>query len=160
MDNHEMKISMSITPTWSLLNEVKEKIEKFMVEKKASQDIIDATIMCSAELMENAIKYGPAGRNEVKINFDLNFSHGMICIAVTNDVKNIEDVQNVKQHIEKLKNSGDAGTLYVERLSQLMDNPKIGISQLGLYRIAYEGEFKLDYGYEKNILTVVAERKL
>jgi hypothetical protein len=39
-----------------------------------------------------------------------------------------------------------------------MDNPKPGVSQLGLYRIAYEGEFKLDYIYQNGILTVKAER--
>jgi hypothetical protein len=159
MVNDDMKISLSITPTWSLINEIKDKTEKFLKEKNASRELIDATIMCSTELMENAIKYGSTNKKEVNINFDLSLFPGKLCVTVTNDVENDKDAKNVRDHIDRLKKTKDAAKLYIDRLSQLMENPKPGISQLGLYRIAYEGEFALDYDYKNNILTVRAERK-
>jgi hypothetical protein len=158
-NNDEVKISLSITPAWSILKEVQEKTEKFLKQKDSSQHIIEATIMCASELVENAIKYGYSNDENSYITFDLTMDSDKVIIQVSNGIKDKEDVQRVKAHIEKLKLTNDPGKLYTERLMQLMENPKPGVSQLGLYRIAYEGEFKLDYIYESDLLTIIAGRR-
>jgi hypothetical protein len=137
MSKDEVTISLSITPTWSILKEVQEKTEQFMKNKNTKSEYIDATVMCASELVENAIKYGSSVSGQNLITFEL---------------------RNVKEHVDNLKKTGDPGSLYTERLRELMDNPKPGASQLGLYRIAYEGEFTLDYKYQNGVLTVKAER--
>lgn len=159
MNKDEVNISLSITPTWSILKEVQEKTERFMKNKDTKTDIIEATIMCASELVENAIKYGSSKTGQNNITFDLSTIDDRVLIKVCNGIKDENDALSVKTHIDKLKKTGDPGKLYTERLMQLMDNPKPGLSQLGLYRIAYEGEFKLDYIYQNGILTVLAERK-
>jgi hypothetical protein len=159
MINDEVKISLSITPTWSILKEVQEKTESFMKKKNTRHDIIEATIMCAAELVENAIKYGSSNAGHSNITFDLSTNEDKVCVKVANGIKDEHDAQNVKNHIDRIRNGGDPGKLYTDRLQQLMENPKPGVSQLGIYRIAYEGEFKLDYTYQSGILTVIAERK-
>jgi hypothetical protein len=159
MNKDEVTISLSITPTWSILKEVQEKTEQFMKNKNTKSDIIEATIMCASELVENAIKYGSSNTGQSHITFDLCTIDDVVFIKVSNGIKDENDVRNVKTHIDKVKKTNDPGKLYTERLMQLMDNSKPGISQLGLYRIAYEGEFKLDYTYNNRILTIKAERK-
>jgi len=159
MNKDEVTISLSITPTWSILKEVQEKTERYMKNKNANSDIIEATIMCATELVENAIKYGSSDTGQSNITFDLSTIDAGVFIKVSNGIKDENDALNVKTHIDRVKKTGDPCKLYTERLMQLMDNPKPGLSQLGLYRIAYEGEFKLDYTYNDRILTVKAERK-
>lgn len=160
MKNDEVTISLCITPTWSILKEVEEKTEEFMKKRVTSRDVIEATIMCTAELVENAIKYGSANTGHNNITFDLSTHDDTIYIKVSNGIKDDLDVKNVKLHIDKVRTSDDPSKLYTDRLMELMENIKPGISQLGLYRIAYEGEFKLDYSYKDKILTVTAVRKL
>ncbi|MBN2161074.1 MAG: hypothetical protein JW807_16930 [Spirochaetes bacterium] len=160
MNKDDVTISLSITPTWSILKEVQEKTEKYIRKKNVSTEIIEATIMCASELVENAIKYGSAKTGHSNISFDLGIHENKIFIKVSNGIRNEHDAQNVKNHIERVKKSNDPGKLYTERLMELMENPKPGISQLGLYRIAYEGEFTLDYMYQNKILTVMASRKV
>jgi hypothetical protein len=158
MSKDEVAITLSITPTWSILKEVQEKTEQFMKNKNAKGEYIDATVMCASELVENAIKYGSSISDQNLITFELSTGDGRICIKVTNGIKDEKDVRNVKIHIDRLKKTKDPGLLYTERLRELMDNPKPGASQLGLYRIAYEGEFRLDYQYQNRVLKVKAER--
>jgi hypothetical protein len=45
-------------------------------------------------------------------------------------------------------------------MKELMANPAQTDSRLGLLRIAYEGQFRLDHTYEKSLLTITAERNL
>ena len=158
MSKDEVTISLSITPTWSILKEVQEKTEQFMKNKNTKSEYIDATVMCASELVENAIKYGSSVSGQNLITFDLSTIDDKVFIKVSNGIKDEMDVRNVKEHIDNLKKTDDPGSLYTERLRELMDNPKPGASQLGLYRIAYEGEFTLDYKYQNGVLTVKAER--
>lgn len=160
MNNDQVKISIIIKPTWNLVKEVQVKAEKFMREKNMSSDIIDAAIMCSTELIENAVKYGAEKPDGSSIDFDLRATENMIEIVVSNGYHTEKDLQNVMEHINKIKSSDDPAALYVERLQELLDNPKPGVSQLGLYRISYEGGFKLDYRHENMTLTIVATRKI
>jgi hypothetical protein len=160
LKNDQVKISILIKPTWNLVKEVQIKAETFMRAKKMSSDIIDAAIMCSTELIENAVKYGAEKPDGSSIEFDLHASEDLIEIVVSNGYHTEKDLQNVIEHIDKIKTSNDPAALYVERLQELLDNPKPGVSQLGLYRIFYEGGFSLDYRHENKILTIIAKREI
>jgi hypothetical protein len=154
----DISISLSITPTWSILKDIQDRTGSCLNRSGASRDVAEATVMCASELLENAIKYGSSDSGTNNISFDLGIHDGMIRIRVSNGIRDEQDVRNVKSHIGKIKSSPDPGTLYTERLRELMENQKPGISQLGLYRIAYEGEFALDFAYRDNILMIQAER--
>lgn len=159
MSDDEVTISLCITPTWSILKEIRDKTATFMSRKGAGRDITEATIMCAVELVENAIKYGSSSPGRSNITFDLNADSETVRIRVSNGVKDEKDALNVKTHIDRIRASGNPSALYTERLRQLMIKPRPGESLLGLYRIAYEGEFTLDYSYRDDILKVLAERK-
>lgn len=158
MQHDEVTISLSITPTWSILREVRDKAESFMKQKGAAHDVVESTIMCAVELVENSIKYGSSAAGTATIHFDLGADSDRVRIMVSNGVRDEDDALRVRTNIERIKSSDDPGALYTERLQQLMEDPRPGESQLGLYRIAYEGEFTLDCTYRDGILTVLAER--
>ena len=50
--------------------------------------------------------------------------------------------------------------LYIGRLREMLTEASMGASQLGLYRIAYEGQFAMEYSFEDGVLEVVASRNL
>lgn len=152
----EVAINISIKPTWSIIREIQDKTTKFMEENGKSRDVIEATIMGATELLENAIKYGAETPDGDNIKFDLQADDKRVTVNVTNGIKSDEDIANVKDHIDKINASNDPAKLYTDRLMELMENPKPGVSQLGLYRMAYEGEFKLSYKYENKLLAVTA----
>ena len=155
-----VSINVLIKPTWSIIKDIQEKTMKYMESREKNKDLTEATMMCVTELIENAIKYGiekPDGRN---IEFDLVADEKKIRIMISNGIKSESDLKNVTTHIDSISASSDPAQLYTERLMELMENPKPGVSQLGLYRIAYEGEFKLSYKYESNIMTIIAERNI
>lgn len=160
MDSDHVKISIVIKPTWSLVKEVQTKTEKFMNDKKMSPEIIDSVIMCSTELIENAVKYGSEKPDGGSIDFDLRADKDIVEIIVSNGYQYEKDLKNVVEHIEKIKKSDDPAALYIARLQELLENPKPGISQLGLYRIAYEGGFSLDCQHTNMALTIIAQRKI
>ena len=48
----------------------------------------------------------------------------------------------------------------MERLHEIAQNPKSGKSQLGLYRIAYETEYLLNYEISGKKLIITATKKI
>ena len=156
--NEEISISMSIKPTWNMVREIQEKATEFMQSKGKDRDSTDAMVMCVTELIENAVKYGMETPEGGDIEVEFLIHDDTVFIKVVNGIRKDSDLENFKRHLEKIKNTKDTAQLYTDRLMELMENPKPGESELGLYRIAYEGEFKLDYKYENKVLTVFAEK--
>ncbi len=156
--NEEIAINLSIKPTWSIVRDIQAKASEFMQNRNQPEDAIESTIMCVAELIENAIKYGietPDGRN---IECDFMAHDDTIFISVSNSIRDENDLNKLINHIQRIQSSDNVADLYIERLQELMDNPPSGESMLGLYRIAYEGGFKLDYKYVNGVLSVFAEK--
>lgn len=156
--NKKIEISHTLQSTWEVLKSVREEISNAL--KESDQHVIDATVMTASELIENAIKYGKKTSQNEGVEFRLNIDDGCILIKVSNGIISDSDYENVKTHIEKINKSEDPARLYTMRLMELMENAEPGVSQLGLYRIAYEGEFKLDYERNKDVLIIKASRKI
>ncbi|MCP4599873.1 MAG: hypothetical protein GY847_04910 [Proteobacteria bacterium] len=149
----------SILPVWKMVKAIREETEKRIESKGWNKDFVEAVTMCITELTENAIKYGTGipGEEEMKVRFEIHDE--LVLIKASNGIRTKEDLENVTKYIDKTKECDDIEALYVGRLVELMENPKSGVSQLGLLRIAYEGEFDLDYEFGNDILTIIATRK-
>lgn len=149
-------VKYSINSAWSIVKEIREKVGAMLTNR--GKDLVDATMMTVSELIENAIKYGSPVSNHTDIDFEFNITQSAIVITIANGIVSIRDYENVKKHLDQIAASDNPGELYTRRLMELMENPRPGVSQLGLYRIAYEGEFALSSRFENNILTIIAER--
>ncbi len=131
-----------------------------MNSKGFSRDITEATMMCATELIENAIKYSSEKAGNDTIDFNLFADCGTITIIITNRIRSAKDLDNVKKHIKNLQKAEKPAELYTDRLVEFIKYQKPGGSKLGLYRIAYEGDFTLSYSFEDSFLTIRAERNI
>ncbi|HNR86875.1 MAG TPA: hypothetical protein PKM65_00885 [Spirochaetota bacterium] len=151
-------VKYSINSAWGIVKEIREKVGSLLQDRQ--KDLVDATMMTVSELIENAIKYGTPVSSSTDIDFELTITDRTISISISNGIVAMSDYENVKRHLDLIGQSDNPGELYTKRLMELMENPRPGVSQLGLYRIAYEGEFSLSYRFENKILTIFAERAI
>lgn len=143
-------------PGWEMVKQIREKVESFVVD--IDSELAYASKMVASELIENAIKYGISVDHLKGVNFELEMKDDQIRIMVSNGVKYDQDAMNVKEYLGMIQAAKDPKDLYIQRLSELLENPKSEKTQLGLFRIAYEGEFKLEHTYENRVLSVIATR--
>lgn len=151
------RIKVSIEPTWNIVLNINDRIDEVLPDAKI--EIVDALRMVSTELVENAVKYGEPVPGMTGIEYELIIDDDLISIRVDNGVVTSSNVKEVERSIKKITKSKDRFKLYTARLVELMESPKLGESQLGLYRIAYEGNCDLSFQYENNILSVIAKIK-
>lgn len=148
-----------IDPLWDAVKQIRNKVEASL-KNECSQELCDASKMTASELIENAVKHGSAVDNGEGIHFEFVATEKQIKVTAANKVQYKEDFETLQCYIDKINGSDDPQELYLERLKMLMDNTRLVKTQLGLFRIAYEGEFTLDYNFEDNILTVIAIRDI
>jgi hypothetical protein len=128
--------------------------------------IREVAVMVASELVENALKHGrgsdvnpiEALDAQENICFALTWSHDEIEIEASNLATDAAaDV--LRQNVQRINDSPNPEELYMERLHALLeDRTKRG--GLGLYRIAFEGEFKLAFRQEGRRVTITAKRRL
>ena len=80
-------------------------------------------------------------------------------VISTNGVRSPDRAEHLARSLERIR-SADPRVLYLERMKELMANPTQTESQLGLLRIAFEGQFTLSHVYQDSVLTITAERSL
>ncbi len=134
-----MSFKYTINPEWNIIKDIREAVEKDPEIIARGKDFLDATRMVAIELAENALKYSDRG-HPVELSMDI--VDGEVIIQVRNHCAAPEMREALQAGLRKL-GMGDPFDLYVERLQQLKDNPD-GFSRMGLLRIAYEAEYKLE----------------
>ena len=150
-------IQETIPPIWSYVRTIKRVIEEKLVNCPEAARY--ATGMVASELIGNAIKYGDNSDPATRSMFRVSCADGKIIIEVTNRVKSIEHFEQVRRRIDQMESSSNKEDFYLNRLQELLSGDAKG-SQLGLYRIGYEGEFALSYVLSDNNLTIRATRGL
>ncbi len=158
--NDNITFSYNIDLTWSIVKHIRDNIES-IVEAK-DPDLADACKMTASELVENAVKYGCSAGKTRGIEFHFSINSTEARIVVSNGIIHHSDVENVKFHIDAINASESPQDLYIQRLNTLLENPELNQSQLGLYRIAFEGEFCLSYEHDEqlNVLTITATKQI
>lgn len=147
-----------IAPASNLIRKVEKEAKELF--DHVEEEVKTQTIMVLRELLENAIKYGEIRPSIKDINISFKADDEKILIKVSNAIIEEDHLNIFKEHLENIRNSDDIEALYTNRLRVLLENNGIGESRLGLYRIAYEGNFQLSYIYNSNLLTVIAQRKI
>jgi len=144
-------------PNWNYINKIRKKT--FYKFKRYDLSFAEETKLVASELCENAVKYSKSNSNNI-IKFELNKTNDKIRISVYSNFIINEDINKLKEEINKINKTEEPEKLYTDRLLYLIENINIGQSQLGLYRIIYETKYKLSYKIIGNILAVIAERNL
>lgn len=122
------------------------------------QGLSEAAIMAVSELAENIVKYGAKTESVFAGSISIAIEQDVIRIRATNTVANDHEAEDVKSSIAQIASAADATSVYRARLAELLANPRLSRTQLGLFRIAIEGGFRMSCSYERPILAIVAER--
>lgn len=150
-------ITMTFPILWQHIRTIREEVFNALNEHHESVKL--AAMMTMSELVENAIKYGESVDDAPCVSASLDIDAEQITIKVVNGSSSELSVSVLMSHIRLINQTEDKGELYLSRLSELMLRPGGG-SQLGLYRIAFEGGFDLACNWSNRIVTVVATRRL
>lgn len=151
-----MSFTFTINPEWNVIKRIKEAIAADPLMQKQGRDFLDAATLAAIELSENALKYSDSDDYPVEVGFTVDNKECVI--RVKNRSTNAESKETLVRILDKIK-AGDPFQLYVERLEKLKDNPD-GWSRMGLYRIAYEAEFKLSPDVSADSVVITARRTL
>jgi hypothetical protein len=154
---HNKKITMEIPGAWGFSREIRRIVEE---ELREFSDALRYTAsMVASELVGNAIKYSDWNPSAPQATFSLAVTPQEVSIAVANCVKTEQHFAEVKKRIDQLTQAENKEEFYLARLQELLSGSTTG-SQLGIYRIGYEGEFDLSYTYADDVLTIIATRGL
>ncbi len=154
MNNEIVSFKVLLNPVWDKVREIRNHVDNTL--KDYPTDLREASVMTASELIENGIKHSASDR--FGVHFNLHVGDDKISISVENKVRSTEDLDVFISNVDEIKKSENPMDLYLERLMELSDDPKKSKTRLGLYRIAYEGEFNIDYKLDGDILTVIGSR--
>jgi len=154
-------IYKKVAPRWSAISDVRDSIES-LIDKYFDKKI-DFTIITISELLENAVKYGKFDSQGNTVDLELILEPDSIAIQVSNQIKHTDaNLDQLKRLINLINHVGktELGFLYMNKLVQIMEQPFLKGSGLGLFRIAFEGGFQLRHNIKDNILIVSAKKNI
>lgn len=150
-------LTLEIPATWQFVRNVRRLVEEVLADQP--EPVRYAAAMVATELVGNAIKYGEQTPTAPNAKFSISVSNSQVLIEVTNGLKSQERLHEVQRRVEQMTQSQNREQFYLKRLQELLSGSSHG-SQLGLYRIGYEGDFNLSFSYDNQVLTVRATRGL
>jgi anti-sigma regulatory factor (Ser/Thr protein kinase) len=148
-------IQLNIPIAWEYVRTVRQQVARALTEYP--EELRSAAVMVSSELVENAIKYGAAVPGLTWAEFRFEVTPERIQVQVSNGITDLGSWHRVNSMVKQMQQTTTCEQLYVSRLQTLVNNP-MQSTQLGLYRIGYEGQFVLDCTYTGQVLTMTATR--
>src|SRR5215831_2668558 len=86
-------LDLDIPVDWTRIDQVREAVGHSVAAVFGDRDLKDALAMVTAELLENAIKYGKSDQHDVRLSLRTQGSH--LIVAVTNEVDEGSDSAQV-----------------------------------------------------------------
>ncbi|MBP5706797.1 MAG: hypothetical protein J6W76_05895 [Spirochaetales bacterium] len=138
-----MELNWTIKPEYKAISDIKNQFSEQLIAEGIpfSYDIE----MGFTELMENSVKYSQDSPNKNDIIVKIKLDNRHLVINLSNFVKTDDDVNSLTTIIDRINQYGKKENLYLNRINEIISQDGIGKSQLGLYRIAYEGDFAVAY---------------
>jgi anti-sigma regulatory factor (Ser/Thr protein kinase) len=150
-------LNSSLPHAWDQIRKIRKSVGEAL--QGFDPALSEAAMMVTSELIENAVKYGEEVPSAREIQLSMSTDHGQLVIIVSNGCADLHGVKQLQQHVQEIADAPDKSALYMGRLEQLMSHPNES-GKLGLYRIAFEGEFDLKLTYHDHIVAVTATRDL
>jgi hypothetical protein len=140
-----------------LVTSVQNCFNAMFVNVEGSQTIA----MVTGELLENAIKYGSWGTDDLKL-FRLSLAgHGRNARIVVENPANEANATTLLGMLKWIKNFGSAEEAYRAKLIEIaQEGPDAETSKLGLVRMAYEGGCTINASVDNGVVRVTADLSL
>lgn len=149
-------LQLSFEPMWPNVREIRHQVGTAL--EAYSEQLRNAAIMTSSELVENAVKYGESVSAAKTVSFQLEATADLLSIRVVNGSTNALGVAELQRRVQELGRARDKQALYLARLEELL-NQADESGKLGIYRIGFEGGFDLKLDYTNDVVSVTATRK-
>lgn len=148
-------LELTLPPDWDAVRAVWNACHGMLARSGLADDEAYALSMVAQELLENAVKYGAAGAEAIRLL--VRVEDGAVRVEVRSQVEDGPRLKTFGGVVERLKAASDPYQAYVERLQRAADRADAGGgSELGLARIAYEGRCAIDFRVDAGILAVSA----
>ena len=148
-------MELSLPHTWDHIRRIRKDVGEML--KDSAPSLRSAAMMVTSELVENAIKYGEDVPAATQISLSVKCDPEQLRISVSNGSTDRAGIVELERRIDEIMRATDRSTLYLARLEELLAEPTES-GKLGLYRIAFEGEFDLLFSYADNVVTITATR--
>lgn len=148
---------LDIPIAWEYVRNVRQQVEAALAGY--TEEVSSAAVMTASELVENAIKYGAVVPTLPCARFTFRATPEYVLIEVSNGLREDRSYELLQNMVHQMKSEEVCGQLYMTRLQELINNP-LQANRLGLYRIGYEGKFRLECSYANQILTMTARRDI
>jgi hypothetical protein len=141
--NKVLRLDLLVPADWKRIDRVREVVTGCLgtICEGQADDVADALSMVSAELLENAMKYGDTERPEILFSLALRSEPDELVVTVANttgsDPRNIHALRN---RIDWLHGFSSPAEAYVAALGDLYKRADSAVpGGLGLVRVAHEG---------------------
>jgi hypothetical protein len=132
-----LQLDLAVPTDWERIDAVREAVARCVTAVFADGDLKDAVAMVSAELLENAFKYGKEDQGDVTIR--VRAVGDRVEVSVTNAVE-ADSPHTVKlaERVAWVNEFGDPLAAYEAAMARAFTD-ELEQSGLGLARISYEG---------------------
>jgi hypothetical protein len=140
----QLRLDLSIASEWERIDAVREAVARCVVAVFGDIELKHQLGMVSAELLENAVKYGRGPKGvTLSIRGDLQEMVVIVANAVENGSRH---AQLLQRRLHWLRGFRDPFAAYTAALQQVYDRstPDADDNGLGLARIYYEGRCQID----------------
>jgi len=148
-------LQLTFEPAWPNVREIRQQVGTALED--CPEQLRNAAIMTSSELVENAVKYGESVPEAKTVTFQLEATPKLLRIRVVNGSTNAPGVAELQRRVQELRRAQDKRALYLSRLEELLNQADEG-GKLGIYRIGFEGGFDLQLDYTNHVVSVTATR--
>ncbi len=157
--SHPETLNLCIPPRWEEVELVRGRVMDFLTRQGHPEETVQSLGMVASELCENAVKYGfypTGGFGRIEVTLDV-YPHEILVIVTcplpSGDNKHL---QRFRQTLDWLQEHGDPREAYIQKMLEVADrDPHSKESGLGLPRIVYEGQSRLDYVIEEDQQLIV-----
>ena len=144
-----LEFRISFVPKWRSIELFRRGLETLLEAGIEDPDKKASIAMVSAELLENAYKHG--SQDTAPINYAIEIEDNVGHVTVVNHV-----VPELDSNIDKLLSTAECITgfdnqlnAYIEKMKDIYAEGETETSGLGLVRIVYEGQCKLECTVER-----------
>lgn len=148
-------VNSSLPHTWDHIRKIRKQVGDALQD--SDPNLRSAAMMVTSELVENAVKYGEEVPAAPHISLSMTVNGEQLVIVVTNGCADLSGVRELQKRIDEITAAPDKSTLYMARLEELLADPSES-GKLGLYRIAFEGQFEIDFRYTDQVVSITATR--
>jgi hypothetical protein len=149
-------LQLTFEPTWPNVREIREQVASAL--EACPEQVRSAAVMTASELVENAVKYSEKVAGARAVSFELDATPELLSVRVSNGSTNAPGIAELRRRIDELTRAEDKQALYLARLEELLTQAGDS-SELGIYRIGFEGGFDLQLEYANDVVSIVATRK-